>query len=88
MITARFGKGYDEIDAAFKEKYGIDAAAYLENRKLNKAKEMLRFTIRPIPEIAKALGMSNEESFNALFSEKEEMLPDEYRKKWAQWVKG
>ncbi|MCR4584241.1 MAG: AraC family transcriptional regulator [Lachnospiraceae bacterium] len=88
MMKARFGKDYDEIDAAFKDKYGIDMAAYLENRKLNKAKELLRFTIRPISEIAEDLGMSDEESFCRLFSEKEEMLPDEYRKKWAQWVKG
>ena len=87
-MKARFGKDYDEIDAAFKDKYGIDMAAYLENRKLNKAKELLRFTIRPISEIAEDLGMSDEESFCRLFSEKEEMLPDEYRKKWAQWVKG
>lgn len=88
MMKTRFGKDYDEIDTAFKDKYGIDMAAYLENRKLNKAKELLRFTIKPISEISEELGMSDEESFNRLFSEKEEMLPDEYRKKWAQWVKG
>ena len=88
IISKRFGKDYAEVDLAFKDKYGIDVAAYLENRKLNKAKELLRFTIKPITEIAEALGMKDEESFNTLFAAKEEMLPDEYRKKWAQWVKG
>ena len=88
MMKARFGKEYEEIDTAFTDKYGIDVAAYLENRKLNKAKELLRFTIKPIADIAEELGMKDEESFKARFSAKEEMLPEEYRKKWAQWVKG
>ena len=88
MMKQRFGKEYDEIDAAFSDKYGIGVEAYLENRKLNKAKELLRFTIKPISEIAEDIGMSDEESFKRLFAAKEDMLPDEYRKKWAQWVKG
>ncbi len=88
LIAARFGKAYAEIDEAFEKKYGIGVGAYIENRKLNKAKELLRFTIKPIAEIAKDLGMKDEESFKRCFAEKEEMLPEEYRKKWAQWVKG
>ena len=62
--------------------------AYIENRKFTKAKELLRFTIKPVSEIIKESGIDSDEEFRRLFMDNEEMTPEEYRRKWAQWIKG
>ncbi len=82
------GYSYEEIAAGFEEYYGISATDYLKNRQLNKAKELLRFTIKPLDEVAGESGIGDLEALRELFLKQEEMSPEDYRKRWAQWIKG
>lgn len=87
-LKIQYGVTVEELGEVFEKRYGISIDAYISNRKFNKAKELLRFTIKPIPEIVAESGMGTEEMFRELFIECEEMTPEEYRRKWAQWIKG
>lgn len=86
-LAIQFGTGQQELSRAFEKKYGITLDAYIANRKFNKAKELLRFTIKPVEEIVAESGIGNEDIFRQLFLDNEEMTPEEYRRKWAQWIK-
>lgn len=86
-LAIQFGIGQQELSRAFEKKYGITLDAYIANRKFNKAKELLRFTIKPVEEIVAESGIGNEDTFRQLFLDNEEMTPEEYRRKWAQWIK-
>lgn len=87
-LAIQYGTEPQKLNEAFEKKYGITMEAYIENRKFNKAKELLRFTIKPIADIIVESGIGNEAEFRSLFMENEEMTPEEYRRKWAQWIKG
>lgn len=87
-LAKQYGVEEEQLNKAFQKKYGISVADYIVNRKFNKAKELLRFTIKPIEEVAADSGLENMEEFRKLFDEQEKMSPEDYRKKWAQWIKG
>ena len=87
-LEEAYGAKFEQIDAAFQERYGISVEGYVTNRILNKAKELLRFTIKPLNEVAAESGIGDEEKLHRLFLEQEELSPEEYRKRWAQWIKG
>ena len=57
------------------------------NRKFNKVKELLRFTIKSIDEIISEVGIEDEKALRDYFMETEEMTPEDYRRRWAQWIK-
>lgn len=77
----------EALDREFQKLYGIDIYDYVLNRRFTKAKELLRFTIKPVSEIVEISGIRNDDLFRKLFKEHEKMSAEEYRKKWAQWVK-
>lgn len=87
ILSIQYGLQPEKLSELFEKKYGISLPDYIMNRKLNKVKELLRFTIKPISEILMEAGFDNEELFRKLFVESEEMAPEDYRKKWAQWIK-
>lgn len=87
ILSIQYGLQPEKLNEIFKTKYGISLEDYILNRKFNKAKELLRFTIKPIEEIVEESGVKDEELFQKLFIDNEEMTPEEYRKKWAQWIK-
>lgn len=76
------------INRQFKEKYGIDLCDYILNRRFTCAKELLRFSVKPVKEIVAESGIMNADLFRHLFIENEGMTAEEYRKKWAQWNRG
>lgn len=86
-LAIQYGVGQQELSRAFEKKYGITLDAYIANRKFNKAKELLRFTIKPVEDIVVESGIGSEDTFRQLFLDNEEMTPEEYRRKWAQWIK-
>ncbi|MBR3524819.1 MAG: helix-turn-helix domain-containing protein [Lachnospiraceae bacterium] len=88
LLAARYEQPFDVLDEQFRKRYGITATGYIANRMLNKAKELLRFTIKPLSEVILESGIGDEESFRRLFIENENMSPEDYRKRWAQWIKG
>lgn len=87
-LVARYGTDIDSLDAFFNARYGISIEGYAANRMLNKAKELLRFTIKPMQEVIAESGIGSEEKLRSLFMDNENMSPEDYRKKWAQWIKG
>ncbi len=82
-----FQLSIEEMDMEFSELYGIDIYGYITNRRFTNAKELLRFTIKPVSEIIEISGIQDSDLFQKMFREREKMSAEEYRKKWAQWVK-
>lgn len=76
------------INSQFKDKYGIDLCDYILNRRFTSAKELLRFSVKPVKEVIKESGIMNADLFRHLFIENEGMTAEEYRMKWAQWNRG
>lgn len=76
------------INQEYKNKYGIDLCDYILNRRFTYAKELLRFTVKPVKEIVIESGIGNSDLFRHLFIENEGMTAEEYRKKWSQWNRG
>lgn len=87
LLTEHFHMGVEELDRSFAKSYGISVRDYILNRRFNAAKELLRFTIKPIAEVIEESGIGNEDLFYQLFKENESMNPEDYRRKWAQWIK-
>lgn len=87
LLAERFGMESDALEQQFGENYGISVRDYILNRRFNAAKELLRFTIQPMNEVIEESGIGNEDLFYQLFKENEGMTPEDYRRKWAQWIK-
>lgn len=77
----------EELNDIFKDAYGIDLHDYVLNRRFNVAKELLRFSIKPVKDVIEESGIRNSDLFRRLFLDSEGMTAEEYRMKWAQWVK-
>lgn len=86
-LAEKYEMEEDELDACFQKTYGITLRDYILNRKFTAAKELLRFTIKPVKEIVDESGIGNDDLFRRLFLDGEGMTAEEYRMKWAQWVK-
>lgn len=87
VLADKFEKTVEVLDEEFTKSYGIGLRDYILNRRFNAAKELLRFTIQPISEVIEDSGILNEDLFYQLFKENENMTPEEYRRRWAQWIK-
>lgn len=86
-IVSKFGADEEELNIGFKKCYGIELRDYILNRRFNAAKELLRFTIKPVKEIVDESGIGNVDLFRRLFLDSEGMSAEDYRNRWAQWVK-
>ena len=87
QLAEKYEMGEEELDACFQKTYGITLRDYILNRRFTAAKELLRFTIKPVKEIVEESGIKNDDLFRRLFLDGEGMTAEEYRMKWAQWVK-
>ncbi|MCI6553133.1 MAG: AraC family ligand binding domain-containing protein [Lachnospiraceae bacterium] len=86
-LSEKYGQEEGELNAVFLRVYGIELQDYILNRRFTVAKELLRFTIKPIRDIVEESGIRNGDLFRQLFKEGEGMSAEEYRMKWAQWIK-
>lgn len=86
-LAGKYAVEEEELDASFQKAYGITLRDYILNRRFTAAKELLRFTIKPVKEIIAESGIGNDDLFRRLFQDGEGMTAEEYRMKWAQWVK-
>jgi AraC-like DNA-binding protein len=66
----------------YKKIYGVTIINYLQDKRLTKAKELLRFTHLPIEAIAEQCGIPDPNYFNKVFKKSEAMTASDYRKKW------
>ncbi|MBO6286624.1 MAG: helix-turn-helix transcriptional regulator, partial [Bacilli bacterium] len=68
------------ITARFKKEIGKTINEYIIDRKLSKAKSLLKNTDRSLSEIAYFLCFSTQTYFHTLFKKKYGITPNEYRK--------
>lgn len=66
----------------FKEQFGASVTGYLLQVRITHAKQELRFTDKPIEEIARACGMSDANYFSRTFKKVEGVTPGEFRRMW------
>lgn len=87
LLAEKYDITEDGLDICFQKTYGITLRDYILNRRFTAAKELLRFTIKPVKDIIEESGIKNDDLFRKLFQDGEGMTAEEYRMKWAQWVK-
>lgn len=86
-VENSFGKEIRKLDESFSKQYGIGIEEYISNRRFNAAKEMLRFSIKPVEQVAEESGIGDMIVMQQMFCEKENMTVEEYRAKWAAWIR-
>ncbi len=87
QIEQHFKDAWKELRVDFAQQYGISIEEYIANRRYNAAKELLRFSIKPIEEVAKESGIMDLVAMQRMFRDNEGMSAEEYRMKWAQWIR-
>lgn len=70
---------YTYFSNIFKARTGVSVTAYLQNIRMQRAKELLISTSDRIREVAHKAGFSDERYFEKLFKRNEGMTPTEYR---------
>ena len=70
------------LSREFKRINGVTIGNYLNGKRINEAKKLLRFTDQPIGSIAASCGIPDINYFTKVFVKYESMPPSHYRKKW------
>lgn len=78
-LAAATGKSAAHISRLFSSEVGIPVSRYIRNLKIDKAKNMLRFSDFTPVEIASYLSFSSQSHFIKLFQEETGMTPKKYR---------
>lgn len=81
-LVKKFYMDKSYMSRIFKETYGVTIIAYVEEKRITKAKSLLRFTDMTVDEIGNAVGMRDANYFSRRFRKTEGMSPREYRKMW------
>ena len=66
----------------FKEQYGVSVMAYLQNIRITKAKQLLRFSKKSVEEIGLECGLGAANYFSQTFKSVEGIPPSAYRQQW------
>lgn len=88
LVSDEFGETVADIGQAFRNAYGISLEEYISRRRYNAAKELLRFSVKPMETVASESGIGDVILMQQFFIQNEGMSADEYRKKWAGWIRG
>lgn len=81
-LSSRFFISKFHLSREFKRITGITVGNYLNSRRINHAKQLLRFTKKPISAIAVSCGIPDVNYFTKVFAKYEAMTPGRYRRKW------
>lgn len=87
ILAHEFEKTADVLNDIFFHAYGISIVEYIGNRRYNAAKELLRFSVKPMDVVARESGIGDIIAMQEMFHSREEMSAEEYRQKWAGWVR-
>lgn len=87
MLQQTFEEPVSVLNELFARTYGISIEEYVSNRRYNLAKELLRFSIKSVEQIAEESGIGDMIVLQQMFRENEGVTAEEYRKKWAGWVR-
>lgn len=79
-LSEKFNLHSSTISKMFKESTGSNFLDYINRKRIQKAKELLKSTNEEIYSIAQAVGYDNYTTFSRLFSKYEGISPAEYRK--------
>ena len=79
---------YTYFSSIFKSRTGVGVITYLQNLRLQKAKERLVSTDDRIGEIAHRSGFTDERYFEKLFKQSEGVTPREYRRQQENFTEG
>ncbi len=82
MLAERFYINKFYLTRIFKEQFGESVTGYLLQVRITKAKQSLRFTDKPIEEIAHECGMHDANYFSRMFKKVEGVTPGEFRRMW------
>ena len=88
LVSNEFESTFENIGIIFKAAYGITLEEYISRRRYNAAKELLRFTVKSMENVAAESGIGDLIIMQQLFIQNEGMSADEYRQKWAGWIRG
>lgn len=86
-LEKTFDRTIGELSEQFKKHYGISLEEYISNRRFNAAKELLRFSIKPVEEVGKEAGIRDIIAMQKMFRDNEGMSAEEYRAKWSAWIR-
>ena len=81
-LAAATGNSPSYISRLFKSEVGIPVSEYIRKVKLDKAKNLLRFSDFTLVEIASYLSFSSQSHFIKLFRDETKMTPKKYRSKY------
>ncbi len=70
------------LSKSFKEQYGVSVNNYLLSVRITKAKQLLRFSNKPIEQIGLECGLGQAHYFSSKFKEIEGVPPSVYREQW------
>ena len=87
QVKRIYGERIGELNLQFTQQFGINIEEYVRSRRFVAAKELLRFSIKPLEEVATESGIGDVSSLQQMFSENEGMTAQEYRAKWAAWIR-
>jgi AraC-like DNA-binding protein len=82
MLAERFFINKFYLTRIFKEQFGESVTGYLLQVRITQAKQKLRFTDKPIEEIAHECGMNDANYFSRMFKKVEGVTPGEFRRMW------
>lgn len=87
LLEDVFAKSVADLNVVFARVYGIAVEEYIGNRRYNAAKELLRFSVKSADAVAAESGIGNLAVMQQMFHDNEGMSAEEYRKKWAGWIR-
>ena len=82
MLAERFYINKFYLTRIFKEQFGESVTEYLLQVRITRAKQSLRFTDKPIEEIAHECGMHDANYFSRIFKKVEGVTPGAFRRMW------
>ncbi|MCD8398608.1 MAG: helix-turn-helix domain-containing protein [Lachnospiraceae bacterium] len=83
-LAADFYINKSYLARRFKEQFGLTVAAYIQQVRVGKGKELLRFSAATVEEIGLACGYEDANYFCRVFKKVEGCSPTEYRKMWGK----
>lgn len=82
FLSAHFFISKFYLSREFKKLTGVTIGNYLNGRRIDEAKRLLRFSKEPVGSIAVSCGIPDINYFTKVFTKYESMTPSAYRKSW------
>ena len=81
-LSKRFFIDKYYLKKSFRDQFGLNISTYIQNIRITKAKQLLRFSDKTVEEIGYEVGIGNPAYFSRVFKEVEGVGPKMYREQW------